>query len=58
MLKNLPANTMLTGRIRHDAKLYQLPEDSSIVGRRKVYGERAATPEQLLKDESVLFQTA
>ena len=57
MLKNLPANTMLTGRIRHDAKLYYLPQNASLLGRRKVYGEPAPTPEQLLKDESVPWQT-
>ena len=56
VLKNLPARTVLVGRIRADAKLYFLPELKSSKGRRRVYGEQAPTPEQLRTDESVPWQ--
>jgi len=56
MLKNLPHSTVLTGRIRHDAKLYHLPRNPEHVGRRRVYGDRAATPGELLKDKSIPWQ--
>ena len=57
VLKNLPANTVLTGRIRADAKLYHLPEDQPAKGRRRVYGDRAPTPEQLRKDDAQPWRT-
>ena len=53
-LKHLPARTTVIGRIRADAKLYHLPECSQgKVGRNRVYGTRAPTPEELRQDDSV-----
>jgi hypothetical protein len=56
VLKPLPANTVLVGRIRKDAKLYCLPPDPHAPktrGRPRHYGAPAPTPEQLRTDESV-----
>jgi hypothetical protein len=53
VLKALPPNTVLVGRIRADAKLYHLPELQPDKGRRRVYGHQAPTPEQLRQDENV-----
>ena len=60
VLKSLPANTTLTGRIRSDAKLYFAPTESEIPnkrGRPRHYGPLAPTPDQLLKDNSVPWLT-
>lgn len=51
VLKHLPANTTLVGRIRSDAKLYHLPEQQPSKGRKRAYGRRAPTPEQLRQDD-------
>ena len=57
VLKNLPPQTVLIGRIRQDAKLYYLPTgQAAATGRRRRYGERAPTPEQLRQDDSVRWQ--
>lgn len=53
VLKELPENTTLVGRIRADAKLYRLPGRQPEKGRRRTYGEPAPTPEQLRQDETV-----
>lgn len=49
VLKQLPANTTLIGRIRKDTKLYNLPDVQSTKGRKKVYGQQMPTPEQVRK---------
>ncbi len=57
LLKHLPPRTTLVGRIRSDAKLYDLPETSaSGRGRKLVYGKRAPTPEELRQDHTVPWQ--
>lgn len=56
VLKTLPHNTILVGRIRADAKLFHLPEAQKAKGRRCVYGEQAPTPEQVRKDETIPWQ--
>jgi hypothetical protein len=55
ILKNLPERTVLIGRVRQDTKLYYLPWSAgqSPLGRKRVYGDRAPTPEQLRQDTSV-----
>jgi len=56
-LKHLPPRTLAVGRIRSDAKLYHLPDSSSgCPGRKRVYGHRAPTPEQLRQDDSIPWQ--
>jgi hypothetical protein len=59
ILKQLPARTLLIGRIRKDAKLYYLPRLSATRrwGRTPQYGERAPTPEELRKDPRVPYQS-
>jgi len=58
ILKQLPPRTHLTGRIRHDAKLYYPVSQAKTIpkGRIKRYGDRAPTPEQLRIDDSVPWQ--
>jgi hypothetical protein len=57
VLKNLPSNTTLVGRIRSDAKLHWLPQaPAAATGRKRVYGELAPTPGELRQDESIPWQ--
>ena len=56
LLKKLPANTTLIGRIRRDAKFFFLPQAQAATGRKRLYGQPAPTPEQLLSDTSFEFQ--
>ena len=56
VLRDLPARTTLLGRIRKDARLYALPtaeQENQERGRRRCYGQRLPTPEQLRRDESI-----
>jgi hypothetical protein len=54
LMKSIPHETVITGRIRSDAKLYFLPQaQPGGAGRRRIYGPLAPTPEQLRQDESV-----
>jgi DDE superfamily endonuclease len=58
VLKNLPERTDLIGRIRKDAVLHQLPAaKQSSRGRKRWYGDRAPTPDQLRQDDSIPWQT-
>jgi len=53
LMKTIPHDTVLTGRIRSDAKLNFLPQTQpSGAGRKRIYGPPAPTPEQLRKDDS------
>jgi DDE superfamily endonuclease len=56
LLKNLPPNTTLIGRIRRDAKLFWLPKGQAATGRKRLYGQAAPTPQELLSDPGVEFQ--
>lgn len=58
VLKNMPPRTTLIGRIRKDAKLYFLPEQTAEGnrGRKRVYGERTPTPEELRQNDHLPFQ--
>jgi len=54
LMRSIPHDTVITGRIRADAKLYYLPENQpQAAGRRRIYGPLAPTPEQLRRDESI-----
>ncbi len=50
VLRNLPKNSVLIGRIRKDAHLNALPETQAEKGRRRIYGEDLPTPEQIRQD--------
>lgn len=59
VLRDLPPRTTLIGRIRKDARLYALPtpeEQNQGRGRRRCYGLRLPTPEQLRRDDAVPWQ--
>ncbi len=53
-LKQVPARTVVVGRLRKDAVLHEPPEVQPALGRKR---KLLATPEQLLHDERVPFQT-
>jgi hypothetical protein len=56
-MKHLPERTVALGRIRADAKLYHLPEPTEgKLGRNRVYGDRAPTPEELRQNTAVPWQ--
>lgn len=56
VLRKLPAQTTLIGRIRKDANLNHVPQRQLEHGRRRIYGDPAPTPEQLRADEHVPWQ--
>jgi hypothetical protein len=58
VLRDLPPRTTFIGRIRKDAKLHlPLPQpEGAIVGRPRLYGPQAPTPEQILQDDSIPVQ--
>src|SRR5207244_3891210 len=57
VLSQLPQRTTLIGRIRKDSKLKLplLPSDFKAKGRRRLYGQPAPTPQEVLKDETIPF---
>jgi hypothetical protein len=56
VIKSLPSGVTLIGRIRKDAKLYSLPADQLEKGRKKTYGDRVPTPEQIRQSEEIPWQ--
>jgi hypothetical protein len=56
VLKSLPPQTTLVGRIRKDAHLHHLPDEQRACGRTRIYGAEAPTPEELYQDSSVPWQ--
>lgn len=56
VLKNLPHNTFVVGRTRMDAILYKPAPSSEGKGRKKVYGERVPTPEQIKESDEYKWQ--
>jgi hypothetical protein len=56
VLKNLPDGVTLIGRIRKDTRLHKLPELSSNMGRKKVYGDQIPTPEEIRKSVDVEWE--
>lgn len=57
VLKSLADRVTLIGRIRKDAKIYKLPDEQSAKGRKKVYGDRLPTPEQIRQSDDIPWQT-
>lgn len=57
VLKTLPQNVTLIGRIRKDTKLYLKHNNKSGIGRKKVYGERLPTPEEIRQSEQYSWET-
>jgi hypothetical protein len=56
VLRQLPANTVLIGRIRKDTKLYAPAVRPAGTGRPRRYGAVLPTPEQLRTDEQTPWQ--
>jgi hypothetical protein len=56
VLKNLPDRVTLIGRIRKDTRLHKIPESSNNTGRKRVYGERIPTPEEIRKSDDIGWQ--
>lgn len=56
-LQEVPPRTVVVGRLRKDAVLHELPEVQPALGRKRKYGRLLATPEHLLQDDQVPFQT-
>jgi hypothetical protein len=57
LLRQIPGRTTLIGRVRKDSVLYHPPAQQPAHGRKRKYGLRCPTPEALLKDEAVPWQT-
>jgi len=56
ILKSLPQGVTLIGRTRKDTKLYLLPETSSGVGRKRVYGDRLPTPQEIRQSDRYAWE--
>ena len=58
VFRNIPERTVIIGRIRKDAKLFQVPVASTVLGkgRRRIYGKPLPTPEQIRQDENIPWQ--
>lgn len=57
VLRQLPENVELIGRIRKDSKIYALPEEQqSGKGRKRYYGEELPTPEQIRQSDDYPYQ--
>ncbi len=56
VLKHLPPGVTLIGRIRKDTKLYALPEKQPSFGRKRVYGDRLPTPEEIRQSDQYPWQ--
>ncbi len=57
VLRQLPERTVLVGRVRKDSAFYYPPASQPERGRKRKYGSRCPTPEALLKDQTVPWQT-
>jgi hypothetical protein len=56
VLKHLPERVTLIGRIRKDTKLYSFPQEQQGSGRKRVYGDRLPTPEQIRQSDQYPWQ--
>jgi len=56
VLKNLPEKVTIIGRIRKDTKLYCIPDTKIQFGRKRVYGERLPTPEEIRQSDHYQWQ--
>lgn len=57
ILRNVPERTTLIGRTRKDTRLFFPPSEQPARGRKRLYGDRAPTPEQVRLDDSIPWQT-
>jgi hypothetical protein len=57
LLRRRPPGTVYLGRIRKDSVLFHPPPDQPATGRKRLYGAKALTPEQLRQAEDQPWQT-
>jgi hypothetical protein len=57
VLRAVPQRTVLIGRVRKDSVFYHPPHSQPERGRKRKYGQRCPTPEALLKDTTVVWQS-
>jgi hypothetical protein len=57
-LRGFPKKVIAIVRARKDLRLYKPAENSDGKGRKKVYGERLPTPEEIRKDDAYPWMTA
>jgi hypothetical protein len=57
VLRKVPERTTLIGRVRKDSAFFFAPQEQASRGRKRKYGERCPTPEELLNDPTVPWQT-
>jgi hypothetical protein len=57
VLRGIPERTTLIGRVRKDSVFHFAPAKQAGRGRKRKYGQRCPTPEELLKDSSAPWQT-
>lgn len=57
VLRQRPDRTVVIGRIRADAKLYNVPTPLQGRGRRRVYGSPLPTPEEIRQDATIPWIT-
>ena len=57
VLRNIPERTTVIGRVRKDSVLHFPPTEQADRGRKRKYGQRCPTPEELLQDDSKPGQT-
>jgi hypothetical protein len=59
VFRSVPKNTVVIGRIRKDARLFDVPDaEMNRRGRKRYYGTPLPTPEQVRQDESIPWQSA
>jgi hypothetical protein len=57
LLRKCPPRTVYIGRIRKDSALFHPPPAQPATGRKRIYGAKALTPEQLRQAEAQPWQT-
>jgi len=57
LLRQLPTDTVYIGRIRKDSALFAPPPAQPATGRKRIYGDKALTPEQLRQAQDQPWQT-
>jgi hypothetical protein len=56
VLGQVPPRTTLIGRVRKDSVFFHPPQIQPAKGRKRKYGQRGPTPQELLQDQSVPWQ--